>query len=37
LGLYIAKDIVEAHGGWIDVESSAARGTTFTVYLPRNT
>ena len=37
LGLYIADNIVKAHGGWIDVESSAACGTTFTVYLPRKT
>ena len=35
LGLYIAERIVAAHGGRIDVESSAARGTTFTVRLPR--
>lgn len=35
LGLYIAERIVDAHGGRIAVESSAARGTTFTVYLPR--
>ena len=35
LGLYIAERIVDAHGGRVHVESSAARGTTFTVYLPR--
>jgi signal transduction histidine kinase len=35
LGLYIAERIVHAHGGRIDVESSAMEGTTFTVYLPR--
>lgn len=35
LGLYIAERIVDAHGGRIAVESSEARGTTFTVYLPR--
>ena len=35
LGLAIAKHIVEAHGGSIAVESSAARpGTTFRVTLP---
>ena len=35
LGLYIANEIVKGHGGRIDVESSEARGTTFTVHLPR--
>ena len=34
LGLYIAEQIVHAHDGRIEVESSAASGTTFTVYLP---
>ena len=33
LGLYIAKVIV-AHGGTIEVRSSADEGTTFTVRLP---
>ena len=35
LGLYIAERIVHAHQGWIEVESSEERGTTFTVHLPR--
>ncbi|HEU4681495.1 MAG TPA: sensor histidine kinase [Gemmatimonadales bacterium] len=35
LGLYIAERIVRAHDGRLAVESSEARGTTFTVYLPR--
>lgn len=35
LGLYIAERIVHAHRGRIEVESSEARGTTFTVHLPR--
>lgn len=35
LGLYIVKQIVEAHGGRIDVQSAAADGTTFSVTLPR--
>ena len=35
LGLYIAKEIVIAHGGTIDVTSSEKDGTTFTVRLPR--
>jgi signal transduction histidine kinase len=34
LGLYIAERIVTAHRGRIDVESSEAGGTTFTVHLP---
>jgi signal transduction histidine kinase len=35
LGLYICRQIALAHHGEIEVESSAARGTTFTVRLPR--
>ena len=35
LGLYIAERIVHAHGGSIDVASTEALGTTFTVHLPR--
>ncbi len=35
LGLYIARQIVEAHGGEIRVESAPGAGTTFTVLLPR--
>jgi PAS domain S-box-containing protein len=35
LGLYIAREIVVAHGGKIDVRSLEATGTTFTVKLPR--
>jgi signal transduction histidine kinase len=36
LGLFIAREIVLAHGGTIEVTSSATAGTTFTVILPRN-
>jgi signal transduction histidine kinase len=35
LGLFIAKNILDAHGGTIAVDSAAERGTTFTVRLPR--
>lgn len=35
LGLYIAKLIVEAHGGEIGVISQDVTGTTFTIRLPR--
>jgi two-component system sensor kinase FixL len=34
LGLYISRQIVEAHGGAIDVSSEIGAGTTFTVRLP---
>jgi len=35
LGLYIVKQIVQAHDGSIGVESSEQAGTTFTLHLPR--
>jgi signal transduction histidine kinase len=35
LGLYLVKQLVEAHGGHISVESVAGQGTTFTVSLPK--
>ncbi len=35
LGLYIVRQIAQAHGGEIDVTSSAERGTTFTATFPR--
>jgi signal transduction histidine kinase len=34
LGLAITKQIVEAHGGVIQVASALGKGTTFTVWLP---
>jgi signal transduction histidine kinase len=35
LGLYIVQELVKAHGGSIAVESTAERGTVFTVDVPR--
>jgi signal transduction histidine kinase len=36
LGLVIAKDVVEQHGGQISVDSVVGKGTTFNVSLPRS-
>jgi signal transduction histidine kinase len=36
IGLYIAKGIVEAHGGNIWVESEVGKGCTFSCVLPIN-
>lgn len=35
LGLFISRQIVEAHGGTLSVESEPGRGSTFTVTLPK--
>ncbi|HUQ02447.1 MAG TPA: sensor histidine kinase [Kofleriaceae bacterium] len=35
LGLYVVDEIARAHGGNVEVESDAARGTRFTLVLPR--
>ena len=35
LGLYIVREIVEAHGGWVEVTSSETEGTLFQMTLPR--
>lgn len=34
MGLAMAYGIIQAHGGWIDVETEVGSGTTFTLYLP---
>ncbi len=34
LGLSIVKAVVEAHGGYMDVESSRGSGSVFSVFLP---
>ncbi len=34
LGLYIVKSLIDAHRGWVDVESVVDEGTTFRVHLP---
>jgi PAS domain S-box-containing protein len=34
LGLYITQEVVRAHGGYIDVQSTRDEGTTFSINLP---
>ncbi|PTL83293.1 ATP-binding protein [Vitiosangium sp. GDMCC 1.1324] len=35
LGLYIVRQVAQAHGGSVEVHSAQGEGTTFTVRLPR--
>ena len=35
LGLYVTRNIVREHGGWIEVDSEVGEGTTFTIWLPQ--
>jgi len=34
LGLSVAHDIVDEHGGWLDAESAPGRGSRFSMFLP---
>lgn len=34
LGLTVSRDVVDAHGGHIDVQSDPGKGSTFTIVLP---
>jgi PAS domain S-box-containing protein len=36
LGLFIAREVIRAHGGQVSVHSTEAEGTSFIVRLPRN-
>jgi signal transduction histidine kinase len=36
LGLSIVRQIIDLHGGTIDVQSERGKGTTFTIELPVN-
>jgi signal transduction histidine kinase len=37
LGLSVVKDIVEDHGGFVELLTGAGGGSVFTIYLPRST
>jgi signal transduction histidine kinase len=33
IGLFQSKEIIESHGGRIEVESKEGKGTTFKIYI----
>jgi signal transduction histidine kinase len=35
LGLPIAKNVMEGHGGGVEIESQVGQGTTVVMWLPR--
>jgi signal transduction histidine kinase len=35
LGLSVANDILDEHGGWMEAESEPGRGSRFSMFLPR--
>lgn len=35
LGLFVTKNLVDAHGGRIEINSEVGKGTTFSVFLPK--
>ena len=36
LGLSIVKHIAQVHGGYVEVESTVGKGSTFEIHLPSN-
>jgi signal transduction histidine kinase len=36
LGLPIARQIIERHGGAIELDTEVGRGTKFSIFLPRH-